>query len=149
MPFQKKCCCISLMTRSLDQASRSVLYKNILQYVNPSTEVYQALCAGNGAVCHGAAACRQDERLHLAVIYEHMLYTDMIDARAAGDPAQRSLCSSRVKCDDPCHEIRDRALRGAGGRKRHFYWNMGKPMCRLVSKNTVLFFQDARMGAAI
>lgn len=27
--------------KTLDQTSRSVLYKNILQYVNPSTQVYQ------------------------------------------------------------------------------------------------------------
>ena len=76
-----------------------MLYKNILQYVNPSTELYQVyvremeqfameqLLAGRMNGC-------------LAVIYEHMIYTDMIDPRAAGI-LPKILCSSRVKCDDP------------------------------------------------
>ena len=70
MPFQKKCYCISLMINLSDQANKSVLYKNILQYVNPSTELYQVyvremeqfameqLLAGRMNGC-------------LAVIYEH------------------------------------------------------------------------------
>ena len=36
----------------------------------------------------------------MAVIYEHMLYKDMIDEKTAGDSSQRSLCSSRVKCEN-------------------------------------------------
>ena len=49
--------------KSLDQANKSVLYKNILQYVKPFYGTVSGLCAGNGAVCHGTAACRQNERL--------------------------------------------------------------------------------------
>ena len=99
--------------KSLDQANKSVLYKNILQNVNPSTELYQVyvremekfameqLLAGRMNGC-------------LAVIYEHMIYTDMIDPRAAGI-LPKILCSSRVKCDDPrmkyvivrCEELKE------------------------------------------
>ena len=129
--------------KTLDQTSRSVLYKNILQYVNPSTELYQVyvremeqfameqLLAGRMNGC-------------LAVIYEHMIYTDMIDPRAAGI-LPKILCSSRVKCDDPrmkyvivrCEELKE---------EEAFLLEHGEAYVPAVSKNTVLFFQDAYGG---
>lgn len=129
--------------KSLDQANKSVLYKNILQYVNPSTELYQVyvremeqfameqLLAGRMNGC-------------LAVIYEHMIYTDMIDPRAAGI-LPKILCSSRVKCDDPrmkyvivrCEELKE---------EEAFLLEHGEAYVPAVSKNTVLFFQDAYGG---
>ena len=80
----------------------------------------------------------------LAVIYEHMIYTDMIDPRAAGI-LPKILCSSRVKCDDPrmkyvivrCEELKE---------EEAFLLEHGEAYVPAVSKNTVLFFQDAYGG---
>ncbi len=129
--------------KSLDQTSRSVLYKNILQYVNPSSDIYQTyvremeqfameqLFAGrmNGA---------------LAVIYEHMLYKDMIDTKTASI-LPKVLCCSRVKCENSrmkyvvvrCEELYE---------EEAFPLENGEAYVPVVSKNTVLFFQDVYGG---
>ena len=54
----------------------------------------------------------------LAVIYEHMLYKDMIDEKTAAI-LPRVLCSSRVKCENSAMKyviVRCEEL----GEKRHF-----------------------------
>ena len=129
--------------KSLDKGSRSILYKNILQFVNPSSEIYQAyvremeqfameqLFAGRMNSC-------------LAVIYEHMLYKDMIDTKTAAI-LPRVLCCSRVKCENSfmkyvivrCEEL---------GEEEAFPLEKGEAYVPVVSKNTVLFFQDVYGG---
>ena len=63
MLFQRSALLYFSYDKSLDKGSRSILYKNILQFVNPSSEDLSGLCAGDGAVCHGTAVCRADEQL--------------------------------------------------------------------------------------
>ncbi len=68
----------------------------------------------------------------------------MIDEKTAAI-LPRVLCSSRVKCENSAHEIRDRPLRGAGGEEAFLLEN-GEAYVPVVSKNTVLFFQDTYGG---
>lgn len=104
--------------KTLDQTSRSVLYKNILQYVNPSTQVYQTYVREmEQFAMEQLFAGRMNSAL--AVIYEHMLYKDMIDEKTAAI-LPRVLCSSRVKCENSAMKYVIVRCRGAGGRRGIF-----------------------------
>ncbi len=66
----------------LDQNSRAVLYANIVRYMNPDTALYREYQKAIGAF---AAAQLLDSRIdsRLAVIYDAMMYEDMIDEAIA------------------------------------------------------------------
>lgn len=94
---------------------------------------------GNGTVCYGAAVCRKVNSA-LAVIYEHMLYKDMIDEKTAAI-LPRVLCSSRVKCENSAMKYVIVRCEELGGEEAFLLEN-GEAYVPVVSKNTVLFFQD-------
>lgn len=82
----------------LDRRSRSVLYKNVLTYVEPHTALYQAYeRIMEQFAMEQLFESRIDSRL--AVIYKHMIYRDIIDRQVAGVlPA--ILRSNRIVCGD-------------------------------------------------
>lgn len=129
--------------KTLDQTSRSVLYKNILQYVNPSTQVYQTYVREmEQFAMEQLFAGRMNSAL--AVIYEHMLYKDMIDEKTAAI-LPRVLCSSRVKCENSAMKYVIVRCEELGGEEAFLLEN-GEAYVPVVSKNTVLFFQDTYGG---
>ncbi len=129
--------------KSLDQTRRSILYKNILQYVNPSSEIYQTYVREmEQFAMEQLFAGRMNG--DLAVIYEHMLYKDMIDEKTASI-LPKVLCCSRVKCENNrmkyvvvrCEKLYE---------EETFLLENGEAYVPVVSKNTVLFFQDVYGG---
>ena len=82
----------------LDRQSRAVLYKNVLEHVDPESSLYQKyeremeqfameeLFAGRIDSC-------------LAVIYKHMIYQGMVDGQVA-KVLPGILCSNRICCED-------------------------------------------------
>lgn len=85
--------------KDLDRHSRSVLYRNILLYMNPSAELYQSYTRNMESFAMDQLfKSRINSRM--AVIYEHMIYKDMID-----EPVARVLPgilkSFRIRCRDP------------------------------------------------
>ena len=85
--------------KDLDSRSRSVLYQNILRYMNPSSELYGTYLRDiETFAMEQLFKSRIDSRL--AVIYEHVIYKDMIDARAAR-VLPGILKSCRILCEDP------------------------------------------------
>lgn len=84
--------------KDLDEHSRKVLYKNILLYMNPSLELYQTYTRHmEKFAMEQLFASRIDSRL--AVIYDHIIYKDMIDRRVAR-VLPGILKSYRIKCRD-------------------------------------------------
>ena len=84
--------------KDLDEHSRKVLYKNILMYMNPSTELYKTYTRHmEQFAMEQLFKSRIDSRL--AVIYDHMIYKDMIDRRVAR-VLPGILRSYRIKCRD-------------------------------------------------
>lgn len=99
--------------KTLDREHRCILYRNILLYMNPSSELYQSYIREmEQFAMEQLFALRIDSRL--AVIYEHMIYQDMIDERAA-KVLPAILCSRRIICEEPgmkyvvvrCEELQD------------------------------------------
>ncbi len=84
--------------KDLDTHSRLILYKNILLYMNPSQELYQTYTRPmEQFAMEQLFASRIDSSL--AVIYDHMIYKDMIDVRVAR-VLPGILRSYRIKCRD-------------------------------------------------
>ncbi len=85
--------------KDLDRHSRSVLYRNILLYMNPSSELYQAYTRSmESFAMEQLFKSRINSRM--AVIYEHMIYKDMIDGPVA-KVLPGILKSFRIRCGDP------------------------------------------------
>ena len=84
--------------KDLDSHSRSVLYRNILLYMNPSSELYQAYTRHMEQFAM-EQLFRSKINSRMAVIYEHMIYKDMIDMRVAR-VLPGILRSCRVRCED-------------------------------------------------
>lgn len=82
----------------LDRRSRSVLYKNVLTYVEPDTPLYQAY---ERVMEQFAMEQLFESRIDrsLAVIYQHMIYRDIIDRQVA-DVLPAILRSNRIVCKD-------------------------------------------------
>ena len=94
--------------KTLDREHRCILYRNILLYMNPSSELYQSYIREmEQFAMEQLFALRIDSRL--AVIYEHMIYQDMIDERAA-KVLPAILCSRRIICEEPRNEVCGRPL---------------------------------------
>lgn len=68
--------------KDLDNHSRSVLYRNILLYMSPSSELYQTYVRHMEQFAMDQLF-RSKINSRLAVIYEHMIYKSMIDGRVA------------------------------------------------------------------
>ncbi|MDO4265387.1 MAG: DUF5717 family protein [Eubacteriales bacterium] len=77
---------------------KSVVYKNVLQYTEPDSELYRRYEPEMRDYAFQSVFCgRIDDRL--AVIYKHMIYPDMIDARVA-EHLPALLKSQRIFCQD-------------------------------------------------
>lgn len=85
--------------KDLDSHSRSVLYMNILLYMNTGSALYETYARHmEQFAMEELFHSRIDSRM--AVIYEHMIYKDMIDIRVAR-VLPGILKSCRVRCEDP------------------------------------------------
>nr|WP_296036996.1 DUF5717 family protein [uncultured Enterocloster sp.] len=126
--------------KTLDREHRCILYRNILLYMNPSSELYQSYIREmEQFAMEQLFALRIDSRL--AVIYEHMIYQDMIDERAA-KVLPAILCSRRIICEEPgmkyvvvrCEELQD---------EETYALEKGEAYVPARSGHMILMFQDA------
>lgn len=84
--------------KDLDSHSRSVLYRNILLYMKPGSPLYETYARYmEQFAMEELFGSRINSRM--AVIYDHMIYKDMIDIRAA-KVLPGILKSCRVRCGD-------------------------------------------------
>lgn len=124
----------------LDEHSKSVLYKNILLFMNPSTKLYQEYERDMEIFAMDQLfASRIDSRL--AVIYDHMIFKDMIDERiAAVLPAV--LKSYRISCRN--RQMKYVIIRYEELTQEDMYLLAdGVAYVPLFSDRTVILFQDA------
>lgn len=126
--------------KTLNREDRCVLYRNILLYMNPSSELYQTYTREmEQFAMEQLFASRIDS--HLAVIYEHMIYRDMIDERAAR-VLPSILCSRRVICEDPRMKyviVRYEELKD----EETYVLEKGEAYVPARSGHMILMFQDA------
>ncbi len=82
----------------LDHRSRSVLYRNILTYVESGSKLYKAY---ERAMEQFAMEQLFESRINgkLAVIYRHMIYRDLIDQQVA-EVLPAILKTNRIVCED-------------------------------------------------
>lgn len=126
--------------KDLDSHSRSVLYSNILLYMNPSSELYQTYVRNmEQFAMEQLFQYRIDSSL--AVIYEHMIYKDMIDSRAA-KVLPSILKSCRIQCDDPRMKYVIVRYEELDQEKAYLLENQAAYV-PIFSKHIVLLFQDA------
>lgn len=85
--------------KDLDSHSRSILYRNILLYMNPGSALYETYARYmEQFAMEELFRSRIDSRM--AVIYDHMIYRDMIDVPVARVlPGILKAC--RIRCEDP------------------------------------------------
>ena len=126
--------------KDLDSRSRSVLYQNILRYMNPSSELYGTYLRDMEAFAmEQLFKSRIDSRL--AVIYEHVIYRDMIDSRVARVlPGILKAC--RIACEDPAMRyviVRDEELMDEAACPLE----NGVAYVPVFSDHPIFFFQDA------
>ncbi len=124
----------------LDRRSRSVLYKNILTFVEPGTKLYKSY---ERFMEQFAMEQLFESKINsrLAVIYKHMIYKDMIDHQVASVlPA--ILKSNKIICKDRsmkyvivCNEL----LAGEDA----YPLQDGSAYVPLFFENSVIMFQDA------
>lgn len=83
----------------LDRSSREALYENLIRYVNADTAVYQEY---ERTVSKFAVEQALKSRIsrRLAVIYQEMIYPDMVDSSLAGT-LPSILRSYRIRCKNP------------------------------------------------
>lgn len=126
--------------KDLDDQSRCVLYRNILEYMDPSQELYQSyLRRMEQFAMEQMFASRINSSL--AVIYGRMIYKDMIDRRAAR-VLPGVLRSYRICCGDSrmkyvivrCEELAEEAA---------YPLKEGTAYVPIYSDHLVLMFQDA------
>lgn len=126
--------------RDLDEQSRCVLYRNILEYMEPTQDLYQSyLRAMEQFAMEQMFASRINGSL--ALIYSRMIYKDMIDKRAAR-VLPGVLCASRIACSDSrmkyvivrCEEL---------AQEEAYALEEGAAYVPVYSDNLVLMFQDA------
>ena len=123
----------------LDRQSRAVLYKNVLEHVDPESSLYQKyeremeqfameeLFAGRIDSC-------------LAVIYKHMIYQGMVDGQVA-KVLPGILCSNRICCEDDSMKyvvVLNQALTG----EEAYPLNGGVAYVPLFFDDCVILFQD-------
>src|SRR5699024_4765332 len=126
--------------KDLDSRSRSVLYQNILRYMNPSSELYGTYLRDMEAFAmEQLFKSRIDSRL--AVIYEHVIYRDMIDSRVA-QVLPGILKACRIACEDPAMRyviVRDEELMDEAACPLE----NGVAYVPVFSDHPIFFFQDA------
>lgn len=125
--------------KGLDVRSRCVLYYNILRYMNPSQELYQSyLRHMEQFAMEQLFSGRIDSRL--AVIYENVIYRDMIDGRVAKVlPGILNAC--RIVCEDPRMKyviVRYEELQD----EEAYLLENGEAYVPVCSSHMVLLFQD-------
>ncbi|MCD7992572.1 MAG: DUF5717 family protein, partial [Clostridia bacterium] len=126
--------------KDLDRHSRQVLYRNILEYMNPSAELYQSYTRHMEQFAMEQLFQSRINR-SLAVIYEHMIYKDMIDSRVAR-VLPGILKSCRIRCGDARMKyviVRYEELED----EEAFLLENQSAYVPLFSDRSVLLFQDA------
>ena len=126
--------------KDLDRHSRQVLYRNILEYMNPSAELYQNYTRHMEQFAMEQLFQSRISR-SLAVIYEHMIYKDMIDSRVAR-VLPGILKSCRIRCGDSRMKyviVRYEELED----EEAFLLEDQSAYVPLFSERSVLLFQDA------
>lgn len=125
--------------KDLNRHSRQVLYRNILEYMNPSAELYQSYTRHMEQFAIQLFQSRINRSL--AVIYEHMIYKDMIDSRVAR-VLPGILKSCRIWCGDSRMKyviVRYEELED----EEAFLLENQSAYVPLFSDRSVLLFQDA------
>ena len=124
----------------LDDYNKSVLYQNILSYVNSDTAIYKEYERAIEQFAMNQLFAAQINR-RLAVIYDHMIYKEMIDKPVA-KVLPAILRSYRIWCKNPqmryvivCHEelLEEEA----------YAITDGVAYVPLFSENSHILFQDA------
>ena len=126
--------------KDLDGHSRQMLYRNILEYMNPSAELYQNYTRHMEQFAMEQLFQSRINR-SLAVIYEHMIYKDMIDSRVAR-VLPGILKSCRIRCGDSRMKyviVRYEELED----EEAFMLEDQSAYVPLFSERSVLLFQDA------
>ena len=126
--------------KDLNRHSRQVLYRNILEYMNPSAELYQSYTRHMEQFAMEQLFQSRINR-SLAVIYEHMIYKDMIDSRVAR-VLPGILKSCRIWCGDSRMKyviVRYEELED----EEAFLLENQSAYVPLFSDRSVLLFQDA------
>ena len=126
--------------KDLDGHSRQMLYRNILEYMNPSAELYQNYTRHMEQFAMEQLFQSRINR-SLAVIYEHMIYKDMIDSRVAR-VLPGILKSCRIRCGDSRMKyviVRYEELED----EEAFLLEDQSAYVPLFSERSVLLFQDA------
>ncbi|WP_320984078.1 DUF5717 family protein, partial [Enterocloster bolteae] len=126
--------------KDLDRHSRQMLYRNILEYMNPSAELYQNYTRHMEQFAMEQLFQSRISR-SLAVIYEHMIYKDMIDSRVAR-VLPGILKSCRIRCGDSRMKyviVRYEELED----EEAFLLEDQSAYVPLFSERSVLLFQDA------
>ena len=126
--------------KDLNRHSRQVLYRNILEYMNPSAELYQSYTRHMEQFAMEQLFQSRINR-SLAVIYEHMIYKDMIDSRVAR-VLPGILKSCRIRCGDSRMKyviVRYEELED----EEAFLLEDQSAYVPLFSERSVLLFQDA------
>ena len=124
----------------MNRHSRQVLYRNILEYMNPSAELYQSYTRHMEQFAMEQLFQSRINR-SLAVIYEHMIYKDMIDSRVAR-VLPGILKSCRIRCGDSRMKyviVRYEELED----EEAFLLENQSAYVPLFSDRSVLLFQDA------
>ena len=117
-----------------------MLYRNILEYMNPSAELYQNYTRHMEQFAMEQLFQSRISR-SLAVIYEHMIYKDMIDSRVAR-VLPGILKSCRIRCGDSRMKyviVRYEELED----EEAFLLEDQSAYVPLFSERSVLLFQDA------
>ena len=117
-----------------------MLYRNILEYMNPSAELYQNYTRHMEQFAMEQLFQSRISR-SLAVIYEHMIYKDMIDSRVAR-VLPGILKSCRIRCGDSRMKyviVRYEELED----EEAFLLENQTAYVPLFSERSVLLFQDA------
>lgn len=125
--------------KSLDEDSRASLYVNILRYMNPESELYKKYERDmEKFAMDQLLKSRINSRI--AVLYEHMLYKEMIDEKVAR-VLPSVLRSYRIQIDNP--SIRYVVVcSGETEGQDAFPIKDGTAYVPLFSENPVLLFQD-------
>ena len=123
----------------LDRHSRSVLYKNVLTYLEPEDRIYKAY---ERDMEQFAMEQLFESRINsrLAVIYKHMIYRDIIDAQVARVlPA--ILRSNRIVCSDSAMKYVV-VLNGLLTGEDAYPLNDGVAYVPLYFDDSIIMFQD-------
>ncbi len=125
--------------KSMDEYSRSLLYMNILKYMKPDAELYKQYEREiEKFTMEQLLAARVNQRL--VVLYQHMIYKEMIDQRVARVlPAVLRSC--RIELDNPnikyvvvCYEELEE--------EDAFLVRDGMTYVPLFREHSVILFQD-------